>query len=235
MNTPELEKLIQRSTNETTYCKIRTIIDEGAFKMTNLSRKPIKLYQKSVLSIKDKEYSKPQKNLGAYSSSKLPDAIGSGSNDREESKKGINMEYISVINSKIVSPFWKTRMEAIDSLADFIQKNSTEVNESTKFIQILDSFIKVFNDSNTKVALKGLEVFEKVIPYMKTGLEQNLTPLMVSLSNNLSSTTTLIKNKADVIIDLLIDTVESQYLVQPLVHLCLYGNSRSKSILIAFE
>lgn len=58
-------------------------------------------------------------------------------------------------------------MEAIDSLAELIQKNPTEINESSKFLIILDSFIKIFNDSNTKVALKGLEVFEKVIPYMK--------------------------------------------------------------------
>lgn len=60
-------------------------------------------------------------------------------------------------------------MEAIESLGELVQKNSTEINESAKFILVLDSFIKVFNDSNTKVALKALEVFEKVIPYMKVG------------------------------------------------------------------
>ena len=58
-------------------------------------------------------------------------------------------------------------MEAIESLADVIHKYTNEINESSKFVVILDSFIKAFNDSNTKVALKALEVFEKVVPYMK--------------------------------------------------------------------
>jgi hypothetical protein len=55
---------------------------------------------------------------------------------------------------------------------------------------------------------------------------------MASLANNISSTTIPIKNKADVIIDLLIDTIENQYMIQPLVHLCLYGNARAKSMLL---
>jgi hypothetical protein len=55
---------------------------------------------------------------------------------------------------------------------------------------------------------------------------------MASLASNISSTAIPIKNKADVIIDLLIDTIENQYMIQPLVHLCLYGNARAKSTLL---
>jgi FMN-dependent NADH-azoreductase len=62
---------------------------------------------------------------------------------------------------------WKARIEAIESLAEVIHKHSSEINESSKFVVILDSFIKAFNDSNTKVALKALDIFEKVVPYMK--------------------------------------------------------------------
>jgi hypothetical protein len=55
---------------------------------------------------------------------------------------------------------------------------------------------------------------------------------MTSLSNNLSSTNVVVKNKADVLVDLIVDTVENVYLIQPLVHLSIYGNTRSKPAIL---
>ena len=56
--------------------------------------------------------------------------------------------------------------------------------------------------------------------------------VMNALNNSLSSTNTVVKNKADLVVDLLIDTIENVYLIQPLVHLSIYGNKRAKPAII---
>ncbi len=55
---------------------------------------------------------------------------------------------------------------------------------------------------------------------------------MGALSNNLSATNPAVKNNADVIVDLLVDTLENFYLIHPFVHSSIYGNPRSKPNII---
>ena len=97
---------------------------------------------------------------------------------------------------------------------------------------ILESFTKALNDSNIKICVKAIKAFEEIVPIYKTAVEQNINMIMNSIANGLSSTNSAVKNNADVLIDLLIDTVENVVLIQPLVHLALYANIRSKPLII---
>jgi len=53
-----------------------------------------------------------------------------------------------------------------------------------------------------------------------------------SISLVLNTTNISVKNKADILIDLIIDTVECSCLVNPLSQLALYSNVRSKAAII---
>lgn len=148
----------------------------------------------------------------------------------EEPKEFENIAgYVATLSN---STNWKARVDSIDSLMSLAEFHAEALKDSSKFIAVLDALAKSLNDTNVKVSLKAVEVLEKFVPNFKTKIEQNVTILLSCLANNLCSTNTTLKNKADILIDLLIDTVENIFLIQPFVHLISFGNARAKSILI---
>lgn len=127
---------------------------------------------------------------------------------------------------------WKARLDSIDGLMEVAEKTSEWLKKSSKFVTVMETLVKGLTDSNAKVSLKAVDALERFIPMFKTGIEQNLQTLLNGLSPNLGSTNAALKNKADILIDLLVDTVETVYLVQPFIHIALYGSLRSRSCII---
>lgn len=141
-------------------------------------------------------------------------------------------ENIPIIAANMTSNDWKVRVNAIDSLLISAEKYPEYLQRSTKFVTVLEAFVKGLSDSNAKVTIKSVSALEKFIPLFKTGIEQNISMLLNGLSNNICSTNTTIKNKSDTLIDLLIDTLESVCFIQPFVHISLYGNIRARSTIL---
>lgn len=147
-----------------------------------------------------------------------------------EEAKELDMLPILAIN--MASNYWKTRLDSIDTLMSVAEKIGKNLPTSGKFLMVLQLLIKGLTDTNTKVALKAMGALEKFIPMFKTGIEQNAQSLLTGLSTALCSANAALKNKADLLIDLLIDTVETVHLAQPLVHIILYGNSRARPVML---
>jgi hypothetical protein len=140
---------------------------------------------------------------------------------------------IPLLAGNIIKADWKSRIEIIDKLTNIAERNVEALQKSTKLVPVLESLIKCLSDSNGKVSFKAVNAFEKLIPLFKTGIEHNINLLLEGISNNLCSTNTILKNKSEMLLDLVIDTVESECLVQPLVHIALYGNARARATIIA--
>jgi len=147
----------------------------------------------------------------------------------EESK---DLDMLPILAINMGSNYWKTRLDTIDTLMSIADEIGKKFSTSGKFLMILQLLIKGLTDSNVKVALKAISALEKFIPMFKTGIEQNAQTLLTGLSTVLCSANATLKNKADILIDLLIDTIETIHLAQPFIHLILYGNSRARSIMI---
>ena len=139
---------------------------------------------------------------------------------------------IPLLANNIIKADWKTRIEIIDKLTNIAERNVEPLRKSIKLVTVLESLIKCLNDSNSKVSSKAISAFEKLIPLFKTGIEQNINLLLGGISSNLCSTNTILKNKSETLLDLVIDTVENDCLVQPLVYIALYGNDRLRATII---
>lgn len=139
---------------------------------------------------------------------------------------------IPTLVAAISSNDWRVRVNSLEELIRLAEKTTEYLKKSSKFVIVLETLSKVLTDSNTKVSIKAVNALERFIPLFKTGIEQNLQMLLTGLSTNLCSTSTSLKNKSDTLIDLLIDTVENIYLVQPFVHIALYGNIRARPSII---
>ena len=143
-------------------------------------------------------------------------------------------EKIPILTSTLGSSTnWKERVDIIETLMNICVTQSEALKSSTKFIVVADSISKALNDTNIKVSIKCVEALEKFVPLFKTNIEQNILPLLTALVNNLSSTNVTLKNKADILIDLLVDTVENSCLIQHFSHFSLFGSPRAKPIIIA--
>jgi len=141
-------------------------------------------------------------------------------------------ERIPLLVTGMSSSDWKARLDSIDGLMEVAEKTSEWLKKSPKFVIVMETLVKGLTDSNAKVSLKAVNVLERFIPMFKTGIEQNVQTLLNGLSPNLGSMNAALKNKTDILIDLLVDTVESVCLVQPFIHVALYGSLRSRSGII---
>ncbi len=141
-------------------------------------------------------------------------------------------ENIAIVAANMSSSDWKARVDAIEALMDLAEKNAEFLQRSTKFVIVLEALVKGLSDSNSKVSLKAVSALERFVPLFKTGIEQNVQMLLNGLNNDICSTNVTLKNRADTLIDLLIDTVESSCLAQPFVHLSLYGNVRARPTIV---
>ncbi len=139
---------------------------------------------------------------------------------------------IPLVAANMSSNDWKVRVEAIDTLMGLAEKDAETLQLCPKFVLVLEALVKGLSDSNSKVSLKAVSALERFVPLFKTGIEQHVTLLLGGLCNNICSTNVPLKNKSDIIIDLLIDTIESVYLAQPFVHLALYGNARARPTIV---
>jgi len=66
----------------------------------------------------------------------------------------------------------------------------------------------------------------------KTFIEQNISFIINSVANMLSSANPSIKNNADILIDLIMDTIDNVFLIQPFAKLSQIANVRSKANII---
>lgn len=173
-----------------------------------------------------------QKNDGKFSPILSKKGIKSPVNYISSAEEPSEFENIPIIAANMTSNDWKLRVSAIDTLINAAEKHTEFLQQSSKFVTVLEAFVKGLSDSNTKVSLKSVSALEKFVPLFKTGVEQHVMMLLNGLSNNICSANIALKNKADILIDLLIDTLESVCLVQPLVHLSLYGNTRARSTIL---
>ena len=144
-----------------------------------------------------------------------------------------DFEMIPLLVNNMKGNNWKLRFDSLNGLMQMAERTQDELQISNKFVLVLETLIKGVTDSNAKVAFKAIEVLEKFIPLFKTGIEQNAQLVLTGLSANLCSTNILLRNKTDLLIDLLVDTLESDCLAEGLVHLALYGNSRARAPIIS--
>lgn len=226
----EFDRLLQRTLDTASYAKFKSVIAKGLTGSPTSPSKHVlsnKRLRKPILTPEQIEEVKksPQNN----ESKKLV----SPSTRRKPLEEPSEFESIPTLTATITnSNNWRTRVEAIDSLENIALKYTEQLKLSGKFILVLDSFVKLLNDTNVKVSLRAVNVFEKFIPLFKTNLEQNVHLMLESLASNLCSTNVALKNKSDVLIDLLVETLEALSLLQPFVHVIVYGNSRAKTIMI---
>jgi len=141
---------------------------------------------------------------------------------------------IPTLVTGISSSDWRTRLNSIDELIKLSERTADKLKKSSKFIVVYEALVKVLTDSNAKVSLKAITAMEKFIPSFKIGIEQNIQMLLSGLSTNLCSTNSALKNKSEILIDLLIDTIESVYLVQPFINIALYENIRARPSVIFY-
>lgn len=140
---------------------------------------------------------------------------------------------VPLLASGVAKADWKTRVETVDKLIALAEKYTEALGKSSKLVVVLETLVKCLGDGNGKVAFKAAGALEKFIPLFRTGVEQNVHMLVAGVSANLCSTNTILKNKTEILLDLLVDTVEGRCLVQPLVHAALYGNARAKATIVA--
>eukprot|EP00826_Nyctotherus_ovalis_P063302 TRINITY_DN9272_c0_g3_i2.p1 TRINITY_DN9272_c0_g3~~TRINITY_DN9272_c0_g3_i2.p1 ORF type:complete len:156 (+),score=13.87 TRINITY_DN9272_c0_g3_i2:92-559(+) len=112
------------------------------------------------------------------------------------------------------------------------EKHVEALQKSSKLAVVLETLVKGLSDRNGKVALRAISALENFIPLFKTGIEQNVQMLITGTSSNLCSTNAVLRDKTEILIDLLVGTVEGACLVQPLVHVALCGNARAKATIV---
>ena len=229
----EFDRLLQRSLNPSSYEKIKSLIGKG-YTESPVSKAPNrhlsnKRLQKSLYKTEGNEETKNpiQRN---WHSRKLPPSPITKVKPIEEPTEFENIPTLTGTISN--SNDWRSRVDAINSLENIGKKYTEALSYSGKFILVLDSFVKALNDINIKVSLKAVSALEQFVPLFKTNLEQNAHLVLESLATNLCSTNVALKNKSDVLIDLLVETLEATTLIQPFVHVILYGNLRAKPIMI---
>jgi len=232
----DFDRLLQRSLTDSNYEKVKNFLSKDGGDIS-----PMEKGKSHILSNKRLKPNIPINPLGAggmtnEEEKKSPRHKGDSPSFKSKGKQTLSpsdepLEFEQINGLTVTlntSNNWKDRSDAIDSLMQIAEKRPTELSKSDKFIAVLDVVSKTLNDANVKVCLKAVQALEKFIPLFKTNLEQNVTMLLSCLATNLCSTNVTLKNKADILIDLLIDTLENSCLIQPFVHITLYGNPRAK-------
>ena len=62
---------------------------------------------------------------------------------------------------------WRSRFEAVDSLTEFANRHSENLQKSKQILRFLDTFVKLMTDSNTKVSLQAINAFAPIVPLLK--------------------------------------------------------------------
>jgi len=142
----------------------------------------------------------------------------------------IPSELIDVFNgwlNKLASSDWKTRIDAIEGLMDFIKKHK-EVCKS-KMVPLMDAMEPRLNDGNTKVIVRALEAMQEMVLTIGNGLTAILDNLIASIGNCVASTNTAVVNLASGVVDCLFGCVEKAVLVKAMCKTVSYGNARVKT------
>ena len=238
MSPIDFDRLLQRALSEANYSKVKTFLSkeggdsplmQGTGKGHILSNKRLKLGGKEMTTKAGEGGDAVPATKPSAHGSPVVKQGGKAKAPLLPSEEPPEFENLATLTTTINnSSNWKSRVDAIDGLMEIAEKFTDALSRSGKFIAVLDSLAKSLNDTNVKVSIKAVGALERFVPLFKTNIELNVMLLLNYLANNLCSSNATLKNKADILIDLLIDTVENVCLVQPFVHISLYGNARAK-------
>lgn len=178
----ELDRVLLRVLNEPTYQKLRLFLEKYKNKETTPEKKDMILHQNKL-----KKSTTPQHPVKGgskdfeinnfikkdFNSMKINDNYeekkGLGTTkrmlDRLKGSKGIivDQEALGILIQQCNNPDWKIRLEGISNLVDFIGENIGVLTHQKSQIIIIDNFLKLISDSNTKVSLQALKSFKEII------------------------------------------------------------------------
>lgn len=124
------------------------------------------------------------------------------------------LKLIAQMEADIQNPEWKIRHEVIKSAADFLKSHLTYLETSNKLKTIMQILQKGLKDTNLKVLLRTLNYLAKIIPILKSKIEQFLGIIVEPLVISMGCSNTSIKSTAtDVGILLTIHTNNEIYIV----------------------
>ena len=108
---------------------------------------------------------------------------------------------------------WQNRLKAIDQLEQFSKHKATVIkNSHASFINLMDAYCKLLTDNNTKVQMKAQQSFEVLLGMQEMGplVNANLSMVVQSLAQNLTSTNSNVRNQGDRMLDLLEEVVVTE-------------------------
>ena len=75
---------------------------------------------------------------------------------------------------------WKARLDALEKLSGIAERNVDTLQESPKFVTLLEAIIRGLTDSNGKVALRAVAALEQLFPISLMEVTQGSTPPLLS-------------------------------------------------------
>ncbi|KAL4509150.1 hypothetical protein ABPG72_018081 [Tetrahymena utriculariae] len=134
--------------------------------------------------------------------------------------------------SNVENNDWNIRLNCINDLEQIATEYPKELSAHKSYVKFLDCLAKLNNDSNIKVQVKSLEVFQQLIPILQDSMQVNIQNVMNSVFSSCGSQNLQIKRKAEEVLQTMMENVDSQYLFEPLNNGSLFANPKSKAIII---
>ncbi|ELU00497.1 hypothetical protein CAPTEDRAFT_186424 [Capitella teleta] len=136
------------------------------------------------------------------------------------------METIGAFCQKMKANNWQERQQGINDMVTLTESRKSAVcNNITK---IFDSFIPCLKDSNSKTNLHALQMMIRLTQPLSEHLGSVVNMLVQNLSANLSSKNKDIYETASQALDELMDHIDAQQLIQPMVQQAQSGSARIK-------
>ena len=147
-------------------------------------------------------------------------------------KSNFDMEGLNKMINQAVSQDWKTRLEALKDLTDFVEKNCEDLLKSKQANNFLDTYLKLIGDSNAKVALQAIQNFKDLIINIKSLIEANLQNVLNGIFGVLGSFNAGLRSSAGELMQELMECFEKTLFVQGLCNGVMYAVSKARSMIL---
>lgn len=254
----EIDRLLFRVLPDQQYQKVQLLLEKetrggketiSTTMTTSMKKPPFGTYTKLKKSTTPDNTRLTNNNATEYNSTveinnflkekevkKIPKPPSTANNRLLNLSKGKAMDselFNSLIGQCGGSGDWKAKLETINKLVEFVEKNLEEVNKPKYASSLADAFMKMVLDSNAKVSLQAIQSFTELVPGLILAVENNLVNILNSVFNVLASFNNGIKTAAGELLDAIIENMEDKsVLVQPLCNGALFAVSKARGTIL---
>ncbi|CAF0770441.1 unnamed protein product [Didymodactylos carnosus] len=211
MSYDELDNMMQRYLNPTTYKHMREVLD--AIRVKGVGETPSESARNNGRRALPTDKSGSTGNL---TSNQFPSIRKMNSADQAEQ--------IRNIVKQMRSTDFRQRMEGIEQFQKLCELETDTAISS--LVQIFDAFNDCLSDMNSKVTLKSLNTMHQMVPILGDSLSNVINSTLPIIAQNIASKNNEISQLASDIIDAAIEYIDSGVLLQPLCALSQTSNLR---------